>query len=170
MEHSCCVRQGHLHLFIEQQHCARPRGPSPLPFPRSDSPGSVGGPLVCIAAPQSGQKAAMSMSASDSNPVGEADCAHVLLASVRAKWRLEPGASGITSGALSFYACLRRGWLGGRTPGPQAGGLSIHPLFSHSPSGSRSHSGLWGGRVSGAPGLEWVTLHCVHDHVAHVEN
>lgn len=76
-----------------------------------------------------------------------------------------------------------------RTPGPQAsplplppegvaerqdpwssGPLSTHSSFPPSLSGSGSPWGFGGGRVSGAPGLERVTLHCVHDHVAHVEN
>ena len=61
----------------EQQHCARPRGASPPTFPCNDSLGSLGGPLVCTAAPRSGWKAAMSMSSSDSPTLwGEADRVH----------------------------------------------------------------------------------------------
>lgn len=30
---SCCTRQGHLHLFIEQQHYTRPRALDPVPSP-----------------------------------------------------------------------------------------------------------------------------------------
>lgn len=140
----CCVTQGYLHLFIEQQRCARPRGPSPLPFPCSAPLGSLGGPLVCIAAPLSGQKAAMSMSSSDSQALWGRQAVPIVLASVRAKWRLEPGAPGIPSGTLSLYGCLPRGWQGGWSPGSRAGGLFHPPTFPSLPRRELELLGTWG--------------------------
>lgn len=51
-----------------------------------------------------------------------------------------------------------------------SGPLFTHSPFPDSPSGSRNPPGFGGGRVSGAPELERVTLHNLHDHVAYVEN
>lgn len=70
----------------------------------------------------------------------------LFIASVRAKWRLEPGASGITSEGLSLDGCLLRGWQEGRTPGPgpQAGALATSPSFpvwEHRP---LRWEGFWG--------------------------
>lgn len=50
-------------------------------------------------------------------------------------------------------------------------GASLHlPTFCCALLGSRNSLVLLGGRVLGASELEWVTLHCVHDHIAHVGN
>lgn len=90
----------------------------------------------------------------------------LLITSVRAKWRLEPGASDITSEALSLD-CLLRGWQEGRTLGPQAG-ASPSPHLSLIPSPGAGAAGASG--EGGFPGpLGWSGSR-VHDHVAHVEN
>lgn len=50
-------------------------------------------------------------------------------------------------------------------------GASIHlPTFPCVLLGSRNSLVLQGGRVLGVSELEWVTLHCVHDHIAHAGN
>lgn len=42
---SCCTRQGHLHLFIEQQRYTRPRTLDPFPVPCNGSLGPPRGPV-----------------------------------------------------------------------------------------------------------------------------
>uniref|UniRef100_A0A7N5KCI8 Uncharacterized protein n=1 Tax=Ailuropoda melanoleuca TaxID=9646 RepID=A0A7N5KCI8_AILME len=66
------------------------------------------------------------------------------LTSVRAKWRLEPGAPGIPSGTLSLYGCLPRGWQGGWSPGSRAGGLFHPPTFPSLPRRELELLGTWG--------------------------
>lgn len=91
------------------------------------------------------------------------------MASVRAKWRLEPRASDSSSGALSLFNCLLRRWQEGGTGDPQAeASPSTNLPFIPSPGAGAARALGEGGFP--APGLEWVTLHCVHDHVAHVDN
>lgn len=93
----------------------------------------------------------------------------LLMASVRAKWRLEPRASDTRSGVLSLFSCLLRGWQEGRTRDPQAE-ASPSPNLPFIPSPGAGATRAFGAGGFPAPGLERVTLHCVHDHVAHVDN
>lgn len=93
----------------------------------------------------------------------------LLMASGRATWRLEPRASDSSSGALSLFNCLLRRWQEGRTRDPQPeASPSTNLPFVPSPGAGAARAFGEGGFP--APGLGWVTLHCVHDHVAHVDD
>lgn len=82
----------------------------------------------------------------------------LLMASVRAKWRLEPRASDISTGALSLFNCLLRGWQEGRTRVPQAEvSPSTNLPFIPSP-GAEPLGPL--GREGFRP-LGWSGSHCI---------
>lgn len=148
--HSCCTRQGHLHLFIEQQHYSGPRALNPLPVPCD---GSLGPPR----GPGSVEQALGGWRVSTSFPGKLQGCFISAREPVWARWRL--GADGGVSSEP-----LVSSPQGGRKVGPQSPWAGSLPPSTH-----LSLCPL-GGRVWGASELEWVTLHCVHDHIAHVGN
>lgn len=115
--HSCCVRQGYLHLFIEQQRCIRPRDRALLPVPPWCLRGPLGGPHVWSSTSEWTESISVhELTRRRACEVGQWCPLKPVLQGGQSG--AKPRAVGITSGALSLYDCFLGRWQEGRSPGP----------------------------------------------------